>query len=365
MPSAALLRKRVIAVLREVVIPDLRSRRMGPWILTQVPLRVPSGVGVKELPFGLLVDKDATRFYPSGKSWPAARMHAMRFPVLVCITEGEADIQFGVTTSMINEAVTKGAERKNFAQQCGGYSASFTAPSYFMLPAGVPVATGAVLPWNRNEPHLGRTSFVYLQFLPVGSLCQLMTMKNGVFSVEYSLFVEDPLLLNGVEILIDEMACATVDQEVVQGQLLMVASRFLRQIQARIPLMTDGLYSRFPEGAPDGLSGSVVDDPLVDRAHKYIQLHLHEPLRPEEIANHVRVTKAQLNRSIRKTAGTSTMGYVNRLRIEAAQLLLQTSSLSVQEIGRLVGFAQQPHFSRLFHAHTGRSPLKFRQQIEK
>jgi transcriptional regulator GlxA family with amidase domain len=73
------------------------------------------------------------------------------------------------------------------------------------------------------------------------------------------------------------------------------------------------------------------------------------------------MTPSQLNRLLRQHHGISVMTYLTKQRIEVAKLLLQSSDLPVSEISRLVGFKQLPHFSRTFHAHTGKSPLNFRQ----
>jgi AraC-like DNA-binding protein len=233
-----------------------------------------------------------------------------------------------------------------------------------VLPPDAPVAGGDVLPWVRNEPHVGRTNYLYLQTLPVGALCQMMSMVNGVFTVEYSLLVQDPQLAACMDILVDELTHDPSDARIAHAQMLTLMLRLQRRLKARMPLLTDGLYSRFPEG--DRLNGEarVRDNPVVEKVLQFIQLYLHEPLTPERIAAHVRMTPNQLNRVLRRNTGLTIMGSLQRLRMEAAQLLLHTSSLSVLEISRLVGFSQQPHFSRTFHSYTGTSPLKFRQQHE-
>jgi AraC-like DNA-binding protein len=346
----------MLAVMQDTIIPDLSGKTVRRLVTARVPLKVPPGVTARPMEHGPLLEEDAKRVYPQGKSWDAVKMHAMRFPVLVCVTEGEADIQMGVTNTMLERAGKAGN-----GEQSGGYILSLTAPAYFLLPPDVPVAGGSVLPWSRPEPHVGQTSFLYLQILPVGALCQLMYMRNGVFHVEYSLMVEDAQLAACMGVLLDEVCGLQPEPRVVHAQLLSLMLRLHRRAATRMPLLTDGLYSRFPEGEPVSGETRIIQNPIVEKAHHYIQLHLHEPLTPAMIASHFRLTSAQLNRILTRSTGLSIMGFVTRLRMETAQLLLRTSSLSVEEISRLVGYRQQPHFSRTFHSHTGTSPLKFRQ----
>ena len=52
--------------------------------------------------------------------------------------------------------------------------------------------------------------------------------------------------------------------------------------------------------------------------------------------------------------------YLKALRMEAARELLQTGSLSVKEIGALVGLNDQSHFVRDFKTRYGFTPTEFR-----
>jgi AraC-like DNA-binding protein len=184
-------------------------------------------------------------------------------------------------------------------------------------------------------------------------------MQDDIYTVQYSLLVKDDQLASVIGILISELKEAAVDWEIIKAQLLTLMLRLKRGLNKEVPLMTDGLYSRFPENEAHPLH-----HPVIERVHQYIQLHLHESLTPAAIAAEVQVTPDHLNRILKTHVGISTMNYVIRLRMEAAQLLLRTSDLSVQEISQLVGYRQLPHFSRTFHRHSGQTPLRYRQQKE-
>jgi AraC-like DNA-binding protein len=49
----------------------------------------------------------------------------------------------------------------------------------------------------------------------------------------------------------------------------------------------------------------------------------------------------------------------------AAQLLLEQPAIAVQDVARLVGYRQAPHFARAFRRRYGLSPARFRDQARK
>jgi AraC-like DNA-binding protein len=356
MPSAALLRKTMLAILQNHILPDLQNNGARRLVTARLPLRLPEEITVKEMPPPPLLDADAKKRYPGGKEWKMARMHALRYPSLYCVVEGEADLAMGVTASMLSGA----GHKSTFKKQPGGYIFSLRAPAYFLVPPNIPQRT--IPPWQREEPHRGNLHLFVIRVLPVGALCTTAEMANGDYSVGYSLLVKDDQLAAVAGILVNELSGSPVDPQISLAQLMTLMLRLKRGLDREIPLMTDGLYSRFPDNDSPESPMPLLHHPLIERAHQYIQLHLHELLTPAAIAAHVQVTPDHLARVLKARTGFTTMHYVTSLRMEAAQLLLQSSDLSVREIGRLVGFYDLSHFSRTFHRHNGATPLRYRQQ---
>ena len=58
--------------------------------------------------------------------------------------------------------------------------------------------------------------------------------------------------------------------------------------------------------------------------------------------------------------GISPINYLLEKRIEEAKYLLKTTNLSVNEIGRIVGFSSQSYFAQSFKRALGKTPLEFR-----
>ncbi len=67
-------------------------------------------------------------------------------------------------------------------------------------------------------------------------------------------------------------------------------------------------------------------------------------------------------RNFKKYTGSTPMQYIVSIRITNAQILLETTSYTVSEIARIVGYENPLYFSRLFHKQKGFSPSDYRKQ---
>ncbi|MBQ9336923.1 MAG: helix-turn-helix domain-containing protein [Lentisphaeria bacterium] len=65
---------------------------------------------------------------------------------------------------------------------------------------------------------------------------------------------------------------------------------------------------------------------------------------------------------IRQQTGSSAKDYLNRIRLENARQFLRYSDLSLAEIGSVLGFSSQFHFSDFFKRMSGISPLRCRKE---
>lgn len=84
------------------------------------------------------------------------------------------------------------------------------------------------------------------------------------------------------------------------------------------------------------------------------------PPRLDELATRAGCSRAQFCRRFRTVVGCSPGAYVQRLRLETARELLQTTVRSIPDIAEACGFTDRFHFSRIF-AHTqGCPPAIFR-----
>ena len=170
------------------------------------------------------------------------------------------------------------------------------APSYLLIPAGVPNSTGGVPPWHRATPHKGLTRILRLRFLPIGTLCHISTLQDGKYDVSYSLVVSDTRSHGAMELVTDELRGQFVDLQIIRAQLTVVLLRLQRSLLAEVPPMTNGMFSLFPEGESDLFPGHLPAHPVLPKVHDFIKLHLHEHLTASDVARHVCLSSTQLNR---------------------------------------------------------------------
>jgi AraC-like DNA-binding protein len=76
----------------------------------------------------------------------------------------------------------------------------------------------------------------------------------------------------------------------------------------------------------------------------------------KEIAHLCATNESKLKKVFKKVYGTTLYSYVQKLRLEEANLLLKEENLTIGEIAKKVGYRHQGHFSKLFFATYGVYP---------
>ena len=59
---------------------------------------------------------------------------------------------------------------------------------------------------------------------------------------------------------------------------------------------------------------------------------------------------------------TSPLQYINKKKVERAQLLLCTTDMPVKEVAYRIGFNDQSYFIRMYRKVTGTTPQEYRKQ---
>ena len=102
---------------------------------------------------------------------------------------------------------------------------------------------------------------------------------------------------------------------------------------------------------------------IVNQAMAYIEKHYSEKLTLQEVAETCYVSQWHLSKLLNKYAGQSFYEILNKVRISAAKELLKDPSLRVGDIGMMVGYMDNAHFSRIFKKLTGCSANEYRNQL--
>ena len=92
----------------------------------------------------------------------------------------------------------------------------------------------------------------------------------------------------------------------------------------------------------------------------YVSANLCEPITLDQLASVACVSTPYLVRLFRATFGTTPLQYINKKKIEKAQITLITEDLPCKEIAYKLGFSDASYFIRLFKKITGLTPQEYR-----
>jgi len=96
------------------------------------------------------------------------------------------------------------------------------------------------------------------------------------------------------------------------------------------------------------------------KAIGYMKRNFARKLSLEEVADHAGYSPAYFSRIFREDTGMAYSDYLNLLRVEKGKTLLHSTKLKMTEIGAMLGFSDQSHFTRTFKKLTGVTPDQYR-----
>ncbi|MCS4486567.1 helix-turn-helix domain-containing protein [Staphylococcus americanisciuri] len=102
--------------------------------------------------------------------------------------------------------------------------------------------------------------------------------------------------------------------------------------------------------------------PKISKVVQYIEMNLDRPITLKELAENVELAPAYLSRLFNKETGQSVSQYMMSLRLKKGKNLLETTSMSIEDIASYVGFQQQSYFAKCFRDYFGQTPLQYRKQ---
>ncbi len=127
-------------------------------------------------------------------------------------------------------------------------------------------------------------------------------------------------------------------------------------------LLLNYLMLRLGGAVRDNLLLSTSDYGYVERACGYIREHLEEKIKIGDIAEHVHINSAYLQRLFKKVKGQTLVSYINEQRIMLARNLLIQTDRDIAELALTLGFSSQQYFNYLFKHCVGISPGRFRRE---
>ncbi len=104
-------------------------------------------------------------------------------------------------------------------------------------------------------------------------------------------------------------------------------------------------------------------DSEMDLAAQYFNDNYNTDIRVEDYAASRGMSVSWFIRNFKAYTGSTPLQYLVSIRIANAQALLETTTYTVTEIGRIVGYDNPLYFSRIFHKQNGVSPSEYRKRV--
>lgn len=101
----------------------------------------------------------------------------------------------------------------------------------------------------------------------------------------------------------------------------------------------------------------------MELATQYFNANYNTAISVEDYATSRGMSISWFIRSFKQYTGSTPMQYIVSLRITNAQVLLETTSYNIKEIGLIVGYDNPLYFSRIFSKQKGVSPKEYRKQL--
>ncbi len=98
---------------------------------------------------------------------------------------------------------------------------------------------------------------------------------------------------------------------------------------------------------------------LIDVAN-YIYHHISEPIKTEDIANSLYLSRPYLSKKFKEETNENIAEYIIKEKINEAKRLLRYSNKTLTQISLYLGFSSPSHFSRVFKKHTNLSPSEYK-----
>lgn len=106
-----------------------------------------------------------------------------------------------------------------------------------------------------------------------------------------------------------------------------------------------------------------ITDNRIRKVLRHIRLNIDSPVSIDELSDMCCLSKDHFIRLFKKELQITPVQYINRKKIEKAQLKIITGDLPVKDIAYSLSFDNISYFNRLFRKYTGISPTQYRNDL--
>lgn len=101
-------------------------------------------------------------------------------------------------------------------------------------------------------------------------------------------------------------------------------------------------------------------DDLMVQVQEFIEQNVQERITVDQLATKFAISRRNLERRFKKATSNSIIEYMQRVKIEAAKMSLESSRENVNEVMYNIGYTDPKAFRTTFKKITGLSPLQYR-----
>lgn len=107
------------------------------------------------------------------------------------------------------------------------------------------------------------------------------------------------------------------------------------------------------------------DDEAIKKAQEYIEKNFHNKLTVGRLAAEFALSRRNFERRFKKATSNTVAQYIQRVKIEAAKMSLESSGENVNEVMYKIGYSDPKAFRGTFKKITGLSPLQYRNKYNR
>jgi transcriptional regulator GlxA family with amidase domain len=107
------------------------------------------------------------------------------------------------------------------------------------------------------------------------------------------------------------------------------------------------------------------EDEQVKKAQEFIESNYQEKITVEQLASMLALSRRNLERRFKKATANTVVEYMQRVKVEAAKMSLESSRETIGEVMYKVGYTDTKAFRTTFKKITGLSPVRYRNKYNR
>ena len=101
----------------------------------------------------------------------------------------------------------------------------------------------------------------------------------------------------------------------------------------------------------------------MEEAKRILKNHLKDGISIRELSKKVGLNQNKLKYGFKKVFGQTINGYLLKMRLDKARILIATNGLSLRQVAEEVGYENKSYFARKFKERYGVLPRDFRKEV--